>query len=101
MMYESEKTNRCYSPSFDVTKWFCTVKEPAIKEAKTEESSLAKTTVKLRETFNEVEKVFKDKGSSTETDKAIIDKANDKLKDAKVYWKPVFDKVHAEVGGVK
>ncbi|MBL2347107.1 DUF3994 domain-containing protein, partial [Klebsiella pneumoniae] len=58
-----------------------------------------KAVQKLKESFKEVSKLFDYSKTLKDTDDAIIDKANNKLDEAKRIWKPVFNKLKAEAKG--
>ncbi|MGG8396202.1 DUF3994 domain-containing protein [Bacillus cereus] len=66
---------------------------------KEDHKEIVKAVQKLKESFKEVSKLFDYSKTLKDTDDAIIDKANNKLDEAKRIWKPVFNKLKAEAKG--
>ncbi|MDF9661351.1 DUF3994 domain-containing protein, partial [Bacillus cereus] len=66
---------------------------------KEDHKEIEKAVQKLKESFKEASKLFDYSKTVKDTDYAIIDKANNKLDEAKRIWKPVFNKLKAEANG--
>ncbi|EJQ37390.1 hypothetical protein IEE_05322 [Bacillus cereus BAG5X1-1] len=66
---------------------------------KEDHKEIVKAVQKLRETFKEIEQLFDYSKTPKDTDDVIVDKANNKLDEAKRIWTPIFNKLKAEAKG--
>ncbi|PGT97314.1 DUF3994 domain-containing protein [Bacillus thuringiensis] len=66
---------------------------------KADHKEIVKSVQKLRESFKEIEQLFDYSKTPKDSNDVIIDKANNKLDEAKRIWTPIFDKLKAEANG--
>ncbi|HDR3890535.1 TPA: DUF3994 domain-containing protein, partial [Bacillus cereus] len=66
---------------------------------KADHKEIVKAVQKLRETFKEIEQLFDYSKTPKDTDDVIVDKASNKLDEAKRIWTPIFNKLKGEAKG--